>query len=213
MITLDLSPENLLTAYANGIFPMADDQGEIHWFSPDPRAIIELETFKASRSLRAAVRQGLFEVTINREFDSVIARCADRAEGTWISDRIARAYQTLHRLGFAHSVESWRDGQLAGGLYGVSLYGAFFGESMFHQVTDASKVALVCLIERMRERGLVLLDVQFMTEHLRTLGAIEISAVDYGRRLAHALSLSCTFADPPSSADGSDEDRGDAADG
>ncbi|MGB2987341.1 MAG: leucyl/phenylalanyl-tRNA--protein transferase [Phycisphaerae bacterium] len=189
----DLAPEKLLTAYAVGIFPMADEKGEVHWLSPDPRAVIELDAFKVSRSLRAVTRRGVFDVTINRAFHAVIDACADRPEGTWISDEIKRAYRTLHRLGFAHSVEGWRDGQLAGGLYGIVLGGAFFGESMFHRVADASKVALVHLVERMRGRGFVLLDVQFMTEHLRRFGAVEIPSAEYGRQLQRALVLPCTF--------------------
>jgi leucyl/phenylalanyl-tRNA--protein transferase len=193
----NLSPETLLAAYAIGIFPMADERGKVRWVTADPRAIIELDAFKVSRSLRTVARRGVFEVTINRAFDAVIDACADRSEGTWISDEIKRAYRTLHRIGFAHSVESRRDGQLAGGLYGVVLGGAFFGESMFHRVGDASKVALVHLVDRMRQRGFVLLDVQFMTEHLQHFGAVEIPATEYQRRLRHAVSLCCSFVDAP----------------
>jgi leucyl/phenylalanyl-tRNA--protein transferase len=196
----DLAPEKLLAAYSAGIFPMADDEGEIHWFAPDPRALVELDTFKVSRSLRAVRRRGEFSVTINVAFDAVIEACADREEGTWISNEIRDAYRTLHRLGFAHSVEVWRGEQLAGGLYGVALGGAFFGESMFHRVSDASKIALVHLVERMRERGFVLLDVQFMTEHLRRLGAVEIPRTEYERRLHHAVRLSRSLTDTPGDA-------------
>ncbi len=192
----DLTPTRLLAAYAAGIFPMADDNGEVHWLAPDPRAIIELEGLRASRSLRAAAKRGGFEVTIDRDFCSVIQACADRSEGTWISQEIQEAYRELHRLGFAHSVEAWKDGTLVGGLYGVVIGGAFFGESMFHRVTDASKVALVRLVERMRERGFVLLDVQFLTDHLRTLGAVEIPRSDYQLRLGRALRQRCTLVDP-----------------
>jgi leucyl/phenylalanyl-tRNA--protein transferase len=193
----DLAPEKLLAAYAMGIFPMADERGEIQWVLPDPRAIIELDAFKVSRSLRAVTRRGVFEVTVNSAFDSVITACADRDEGTWISDEIKDAYRLLHRLGFCHSVEAWSDGRLAGGLYGVALGGAFFGESMFHHVSDASKVALVHLVGRMRSRGYVLLDVQFLTEHLRRLGAVEVPCSEYERRLQQALTLTCCFADAP----------------
>lgn len=193
----DLSPEKLLAAYAVGIFPMGDDVGRLHWLAPDPRAVIELGAFRVSRSLRAVVRRGVFDVTVNRAFDDVIAGCADRPEGTWISADIKRAYHALHRLGYAHSVEAWGEGVLAGGLYGVALGGAFFGESMFHLVTDASKVALVRLVERLRERRFVLLDVQFMTEHLRGFGAVEIPKTVYERRLHQATRLSRTFVDPP----------------
>ncbi len=193
----DLAPNKLLAAYAVGIFPMADEAGCIHWLAPDPRAVIELEAFKVARSLRTVWQRKEFEVTINRSFDAVVNGCADRAEGTWISEQIKEAYRTLHRLGFAHSVEAWRNEQLAGGLYGVAIGGAFFGESMFHGVRDASKIALVHLVERMRRRGFVLLDVQFMTEHLRRLGAVEIPRRDYELRLRQALSLPCSLVDAP----------------
>jgi leucyl/phenylalanyl-tRNA--protein transferase len=190
---LDLTPERLLGAYAAGIFPMADDQGVVHWMAPDPRCIIELEGFTVSRSLRTRVRRGDFTVRVDGDFEAVIDACADRRGGTWISSEIRAAYVELHRLGFAHSVESWCDGELVGGLYGVTLGGAYFGESMFHRATDASKVALVALVDRMRERGYELLDVQFMTEHLRQFGAIEIPRREYERRLRRAMRKSCTF--------------------
>lgn len=189
----ELSPDLLLSAYANGIFPMADDDGSIMWLAPDPRAVIELAEFKVSRSLRTVCRRGLFEVTVDQAFGLVIDACADRSEGTWISPGFLAAYRRLHDLGFAHSVETWRDGELVGGLYGVSLGGAFFGESMFHRVTDASKVALVSLVDRVRERGFVLLDVQFMTEHLRGFGAKEIPRSSYEQRVADAIELPVTF--------------------
>jgi len=192
---LSLDPENLLTAYACGIFPMADESGEVCWFAPDPRAIIELEAFKTTRSLRSVVRRGVFEVRIDTAFAEVMRACADRPEGTWISGDILDAYEVLHRLGFAHSVEAWQDDRLVGGLYGVALGGAFFGESMFHRATDASKVALVALVEQMRRRGYALLDIQFLTEHLRQFGAIEIPRARYEQRLAAALQRPCRFAD------------------
>ena len=196
-MVLELTPDLLLTAYATGIFPMADEEGEICWLAPDPRAIFELDGFKPSRSLRTVCRRGVFEVTVNRAFGEVVAACAGRADGTWISREIVQAYAKLHELGFAHSVEAWREGQLAGGLYGVSLGGAFFGESMFHYATDASKVALAHLVERMKQRGMVLLDTQFMTPHLASLGAVEISRTEYERRLERAIHCEVSFADPP----------------
>ncbi len=191
----DLAPEKLLAAYAAGIFPMADDEGGLFWLAPDPRAVIELDGFRMPRSLRVVRRREVFTVTVNRAFDQVIAACARPGKGTWISDDIKEAYGKLHHLGFAHSVEAWQDRQLAGGLYGVAIGSAFFGESMFHRVADASKVAMVHLIERMRERGFALLDVQFMTEHLRRFGAVEIPRAEYEQRLELALTASVRFAD------------------
>jgi len=197
----DLSPEKLLAGYAIGIFPMPDDAGRVHWLAPDPRAVIELDNFRVSRSLRTVVRRSVFTVTVNRAFDEVIEYCADRREGTWISEEVKEGYRALHRLGFAHSVETWREDALAGGLYGVSIGAAFFGESMFHCETDASKVALVHLVERLRRQRFILLDVQFMTEHLSKFGAVEIPRIEYERRLRHATRLERRFADPPSAAD------------
>ncbi len=191
----NLSPRRLLAGYVVGIFPMADDDGNVHWLAPDPRAIIDLDAFRVTRSLRTLVRRGLFEIRINSSFAEVVAACADRPDGTWISPQIRDAYTELHRLGFAHSVEAWKDGALAGGLYGVAIGGAFFGESMFHRATGASKVAMVHLVERMRQRGMTLLDVQFMTEHLRSFGAVEIARRDYERRLRDAVRRSCAFVD------------------
>ena len=197
MMRSDLAPDVLLPAYAIGIFPMADDDGEIHWFAPDPRAIIDLKAFKTSRSLRATLRHGVFTVTVDGAFERVIEACADHPEGTWISRDIQDAYCELHRRGFAHSLETWAEGELVGGLYGVAIGGAFFGESMFHRATDASKVALVELVKRMRRRGFVLLDVQFLTEHLERFGAMEIPRSEYQQRLARAILLPCSFVDPP----------------
>ncbi len=189
----DLTPKCLLSAYAAGVFPMADETEEIHRLAPDPRAIIELEELKISRSLRAVVKRGDLTITIDRAFTETMAACADRAEGTWISTDIAAAYGQLHRLGFGHSVEAWQGSELVGGLYGVAIGGAFFGESMFHRVADASKAALVHLVHRMRDRGMVLLDVQFMTDHLRSLGAREIPRSDYERRLHDAVRMRKSF--------------------
>lgn len=192
---VDLSPSILLEAYTQGIFPMADEDGQLNWYTCDPRAVIELERFHVSRTLRQRYRQRRFELTVNRDFRGVIDGCADRPDGTWISREIREAYIELHRLGFAHSVEAWKDGALGGGLYGVSLGGAFFGESMFYRITDASKIALVFLVERMKDRGFVLLDTQFTTDHLRKFGCIEISRDDYLRRLHQALQIETTFDD------------------
>lgn len=195
MMDVDLSPSILLEAYTQGIFPMADEDGQLNWYTCDPRAVIELERFHVSRTLRQRYRQRRFELTVNRDFRGVIDGCADRPDGTWISREIREAYIELHRLGFAHSVEAWKDGALGGGLYGVSLGGAFFGESMFYRITDASKIALVFLVERMKDRGFVLLDTQFTTDHLRKFGCIEISRDDYLRRLHQALQIETTFDD------------------
>ena len=191
----NLLPRPLLAAYASGVFPM-DVQGELCWFSPLRRAIIPLDdSFHVSRTLRQVIRQGRFEVRISAAFERVMRCCADRPEGTWISDEIIAAYGRLHRLGFAHSVETWREGRLAGGLYGVTLGGAFFGESMFHLQRDASKVALVALVERLRSRGYALLDTQYQTAHLRQFGTFEIRRAEYLRRLQAALALNCRFVD------------------
>lgn len=193
MQTLPLTPEILLQAYINGIFPM-DVDDEIQWFSPDPRAIIELDAFHVARTLRQRWRQGRYEIRIDTAFEEVMRACADRPEGTWISEEIVAAYTRLHRLGLAHSVETWHEGDLAGGLYGVALGGAFFGESMFHWKTDASKIALVALVRRMRERGMILLDIQFITEHLAQFGAYEIPRDEYMRRLQEAILTEVSFA-------------------
>lgn len=190
-----LTPELVLTAYRMGIFPMADADGDIAWFSPDPRCIFPLDAFHVPRSLRQTIRRGTFETRINTAFDAVLAACADRREGTWIDSQIADVYGTLHRQGWAHSVESWHAGELAGGLYGVAIGGAFFGESMFTRVTDASKVALVALVERLRARGLTLLDTQWQTPHLARFGAVYIRRREYLRRLKAAVTLDVRFAD------------------
>lgn len=196
MKSLPLTSDVLVAAYMQGIFPM-DLDGTIHWFSPDPRAIIELDELKVSRSLRQVCRSGRYEVRIDTRFAEVIRACADREDedGTWISEEIIEAYTRLHHSGLAHSVESWHEGELAGGLYGVAIGGAFFGESMFHWRRDASKVALVALVERMRDRGFGLLDIQFMTEHLAQFGAVEIPRSDYLTRLQAALQAETSFVD------------------
>lgn len=194
-MNLELEPSVLLAAYAQGVFPMADDQQRVQWYTADPRAIFDLENFHVPRTLRQIWRQNRFELGVNRDFPAVIAACANRPEGTWISREIQDAYFELHQLGFAHSVEAWREDRLAGGLYGVTLGGAFFGESMFHRETNASKVALVFLVERLRSRGFTLLDTQFSTAHLQQFNCIEIPRREYMQRLSNALNLDVRFAD------------------
>jgi leucyl/phenylalanyl-tRNA--protein transferase len=191
---LPLTPEVLVSAYCQGIFPM-DVEGRVLWFSPDPRAIIPLERFHVSHTLAQLCRQGKFEIRINERFREVMKQCADRPDGTWISEEILDAYTQLHKHGLAHSVEAYLDGELVGGLYGVAIGGAFFGESMFHRRRDASKVALARLVERMRSRGYRLLDVQFLTPHLVSLGAVEIRRSAYLGRLRRALKIPCRFVD------------------
>ena len=194
MIPSDL----LLAAYASGWFPMADDRGQLSWYSPDPRGIIPLDSFHTPARLARVVRRGRFRIEIDTAFEAVIRACA-RAErdpvdnGTWISEEIVESYCVLHRLGHAHSVEAWAGERLAGGLYGVALGGAFFGESMFHEETDASKVALVALVERLRTRGFALLDTQWVTEHLEQFGAIEIPRPHYMQRLSVAIRKTASF--------------------
>ena len=193
MLPVDL----LVSAYASGWFPMAVEDGEIRWFSPDPRGVIPLDTFHVPRRLQRVLRHHTFTIEIDRDFASVIRACADADRGddggTWIDEEIFESYYALHRAGFAHSVEAWRGGELAGGLYGVALGGAFFGESMFHHVTDASKVALVALVDRLRDRGFTLLDTQWTTEHLEQFGAIEIPRARYLELLGQALTLQREF--------------------
>ncbi len=193
-----LSPELVLRAYAVGVFPMAEDRGdpEVHWVEPRVRGVIPLERFHVPRRLARTIRQGRFEVRVNTAFEAVIAACAARTAGrpeTWINDAIVEAYSALHRLGYVHSVETWREDRLVGGLYGVALGGAFFGESMFSRAADASKVALVHLVDRLRRGGFVLLDAQFVTDHLRQFGAVEVSRDTYLRRLADALERRAVF--------------------
>lgn len=191
-LTIDL----LLNAYSQGLFPMADPDGQIYWYDPDPRAIIPLETFHTPRSLARTIHRGGFEVRFDTAFRAVMAACAEPGPGretTWINDEFIKAYGELHQLGFAHSVETWVKGELVGGLYGVSLGGLFAGESMFSRVQDSSKIALVHLIERLRAGDFGLLDTQFMTEHLRQFGTIEIPRREYRVRLAHALTRRARF--------------------
>ncbi|MDE1170124.1 MAG: leucyl/phenylalanyl-tRNA--protein transferase [Verrucomicrobium sp.] len=190
----DLSPERLVDAYRRGIFPWTDNP--VTWWSPHPRAIFELKTFQPPRRLAQKMRQNRFHITRDRAFAAVIAGCAAPAPGreeTWISPRFVLAYKELHRQGVAHSVEVWEGDALAGGLYGVALGGFFAGESMFHRVTDASKIALAFLMEHLRSRGFALFDTQVATPLTRSLGAVEIARDDYLRRLHDALQLPAVF--------------------
>lgn len=190
-----LESELLLAAYSSGYFPMASARyGDIRWYSPDPRGIIPLDAFRVSRSLRQTIRKKIFEVRFNAAFENVIRNCAGRDE-TWISEELIQSYLSLYRLGHAHSVEVWHNGMLVGGLYGVTLGAAFFGESMFSRKRDASKVALVVLVERLRERGFELLDTQYITPHLARFGAIEIPRGEYLAILKRAVQQQKTFID------------------
>ena len=184
--------ELLLQGYRLGVFPMAMDDSTIEWFSPDPRAIIPLDAFHVPHGLRKAMRKGVFEIKIDNLFGEVIRACAKRSD-TWINAEIIESYTHLHELGFAHSVEAWSENKLAGGLYGVAIGGAFFGESMFHRVTDASKIALVALVEHLRAKKFALLDTQWLTPHLQQFGGIEISRNHYLRLLQRAAELPLKF--------------------
>ena len=193
-----IPPELLISAYSSGWFPMAVEPGDIRWYSPDPRGVIPLEGFHLPSRLARVIRGGAFQVEVDRAFDAVIRACAesdrhDDDPGTWIDREIVESYNELHRLGFAHSVETWQDGRLAGGLYGVALGGAFFGESMFHRSTNASKVALAALVEHLRARGFRLLDIQWVTPHLEQFGAVEIPRPAYLEQLEDALAVDAKF--------------------
>ena len=189
-----LDPDVIIAAYRNAYFPMADSRtGAISWYSPDPRAIIPLDVFRVSRSLQQVVRKHVFEVRVDVSFPEVIRSCASR-DDTWISEEIINAYVALHTKGLAHSVETWQCGELVGGLYGVAIGGGFFGESMFSKVSNSSKVALVHLVGILRLCGFSLLDTQFMNEHVRQFGTVEISRSTYLKELSIALSLNPRFA-------------------
>jgi len=195
MKVLPLDPETLLMAYSQGAFPMTDRDGSTRWYTADPRGILPLEKFHMPRTLKQAVRSERFEIRVNSAFEKTMRACMrTRPEGSWISEPLIAVYGKLHELGFAHSVEAWHEDELVGGLYGVSLGAAFFGESMFHSQRDASKVALVHLVQRLRDREFELLDTQAATEHLRRFGCIEVPAEDYLRRLKSALAKRRTFA-------------------
>ena len=187
-----IDPELLLQGYRLGVFPMAMEDDSIQWFSPDPRAILPLEDFHVPHALRRLVRKKVFETTMDTAFSQVIEACAKR-EDTWINLEIIESYTRLHEFGCAHSVEAWKKGTLAGGLYGVAVGGVFFGESMFHHVTDASKIALVALVEHLRARKFALLDTQWLTPHLQQFGGIEISRDHYLRLLRRAVELPRKF--------------------
>jgi leucyl/phenylalanyl-tRNA---protein transferase len=189
-----LPPDLLLQAYSQGMFPMAMESGELGWFSPDPRGVIPIRGFHIPHGMHKLLRDAPFEIRINTAFTTVMRGCAKR-ETTWISDTILRSYVRLHELGFAHSVEAWQGRKLAGGLYGVAIGGAFFGESMFSKESGASKLALHALVRRLEIRGFTLLDTQWVTGHLRMFGAYEITRSEYMHRLRLALKLDCRFVD------------------
>ena len=197
-----LDPGFVLRAYAAGIFPMGDDRGVIRWYAPDPRAVLEHADFHRSRSLRATLRKSRYDIRVDTAFEAVMRWCAaPRAgeDGTWITEEFLRCYGVLHHYGYAHSVEAWQGDELVGGLYGVSLGGAFIGESMFSRRPDASKVCLAALVDRLVARDYVLHDVQFLTPHLASMGAREIPRAVYERRLRAAIALPCRFNDERSS--------------
>lgn len=187
MMSNKVTPQMLLSAYSQGYFPMPDQQNqELLWYRPDPRAIIPLENFHVARSLKKSLRNDFFIPTFNQNFAGIMDLCADREE-TWINTEIKKLYTELHDLGFAQSVEIWQHGKIVGGVYGVNLGKAFFAESMFHKVTNASKVALYYLVEYLKKLNFKLLECQFITDHLASLGAIAISDEEYQKLLIHAL--------------------------
>ncbi len=188
-----LNPEILEACYRAGAFPMADRYGRIEFYRSDPRSILELDSLHVSKSLARTLRKGVYDVRVDRDFEGVIRACARRPE-TWINEEIIKAFVSFHERGKAHSVEAYRDDELVGGLYGVTLGGAFMGESMFSWMRDASKVCFVHLVERLKERGYVLLDCQIHNDHLARLGAVEIPEREYLRRLEEALKLERSFA-------------------
>ncbi len=193
-MTTVLTPELLLRAYGAGVFPMAESRGSktIVWFNPLRRGILPLDSFHISRSLARRIRSGVFDITLNRAFGAVVEHCADRKE-TWINSDIMQAYTTLHHAGHCHSLEVWEKDTLVGGIYGIAMGAAFFGESMFSKRSDASKVALAYLTHRLWMGGFQLFDTQYITPHLQSLGAIEISRIDYHERLGKALTQSANF--------------------
>ncbi|MFD2523812.1 leucyl/phenylalanyl-tRNA--protein transferase [Emticicia soli] len=191
-----LSADDLIYGYINGIFPMADSDGTLYWYSPDPRAIIPIDTYKTPKSLRPVINKKLFEIRLNHNFRAVMEACSKPrrdSEDTWISEEIIDAYTNLHQAGFAHSVEAYLDNQLVGGLYGVSIGSAFFGESMFYTEPNASKVAFDYLMQLLRKQKFMLLDTQFINDNVRRFGAIEISKGEYIRMLKKAISHKARF--------------------
>lgn len=187
-----LTAVSVLCAYRDGFFPMACGDGRMRWFSPDPRGVIPLDEFHLPHGFRRILPKLDFEVTVNAAFDDVVAGCADRSE-TWIDSSIARVYSDLHAAGAAHSVEAWLGGRLCGGLYGVQIGGAFFGESMFSRTSEASKVALMALVRILRACGFGLLDIQWVTDHLESFGACEIRRATYLTLLRAAMESECAF--------------------
>ncbi|MBL7975291.1 MAG: leucyl/phenylalanyl-tRNA--protein transferase [Candidatus Kapabacteria bacterium] len=192
-VQTQLLPDVVLNGYRTSFFPMAESDGTIYWHSPDPRAVIPLDSVRVSKSLRKTIAKNIFEIRFDCAFYDVICACCERSD-TWINSDIIRAYTELHERGFAHSVESWIDGELVGGLYGVAIGGAYFGESMFSRVSDASKVAFVALTQHLLERGFTLLDSQYINSFTEQLGAIEISRDEYLLALEYATQLNCRFA-------------------
>ncbi len=194
-----LTADDLIYGYINGIFPMADADGTLYWYSPDPRAIIPIDTYKPSKSLRPTLNKRLFDIRINADFEQVMRHCAvprSEDDSTWISEEIVEAYTELHRMGLAHSVETYIDNQLVGGLYGVAIGSVFFGESMFHLVPNASKIAFHHLILILREQQFQLLDTQFINDNVKRYGAIDISKRDYADLLKKALRHKARFTEP-----------------
>ena len=190
----DLNPVTLIRAYSEGVFPWFNDDDPILWWSPDPRGVIPLESLHVSRSLARTIRSGKFMVTYDQAFVDVMRGCASRPnEGTWITESMISSYCELHAIGHAHSVETWFDGQLVGGIYGITIGGLFAGESMFHRVTDASKVAVVKLVERLKEAGYILFDVQIENAHTASLGATSIPRAKYLTRLRDAVKMDIRF--------------------
>jgi leucyl/phenylalanyl-tRNA---protein transferase len=188
-----LKPDNMLRLYASGAFPMADSEtGNINWFMPEERTIIPLDKYNIPRSTRKAIEKENFEIRFDTSFTEVVRGCADR-ESTWISDELILAYKRLKKRGHIHTVETWLNDELVGGLYGITFRGAFFGESMFSKVSNASKAALAALIERLVKNDFVLLDVQYMTEHLKMFGAVEITFDEYTKLLYEAYTRGCEF--------------------
>ena len=188
-----LQPNNMLRLYASGAFPMADGEtGSINWYLPEVRTIIPLDRYRVPRTARKAIDKMKFKIKIDNDFDGVINGCADR-ESTWISEELIKAYKRLKRWGHIHTVETYLDDELVGGLYGVTFRGAFFGESMFSKISEASKAALVALLEHLNQKDFILLDVQYMTEHLKMFGAIEISFEEYTKLLHISYTRACEF--------------------
>lgn len=191
-----LTPEDLIYGYINGIFPMADSDGTLYWYSPDPRAIIPIDTYKPHKSLRPVINKQYFEIRFNTDFEGVMRGCAvarSDSDDTWISEEIIEAYSGLNKMGYAHSVEAFLNNNLVGGLYGVSIGSAFFGESMFYTEPNASKVAFHYLIQTLKTRGFELLDTQFINDNVRRFGAIEIPKFQYLHLLKRAIDKKNSF--------------------